>query len=260
MKTAVFDNLTIGTLGWEHSEWQGGFYPDDLPEDWQLDYYANFSPLVVVPEAYWKENFDPQNDGIQERLDTFAESLVENSQVFLAISIEANDERGLQLQTLYRVIAALSLNEQLKLYGVFVLLLGADETQLIEVGKIAHQEITENTQDFFPDLWVSCIQPAGKRFASTKKTTENAADERLQDFAWHAVVGDCLIYGDPCLWIEQLSLDGKLQARLLSEFTAQFRPAGYAGFPVVVASTQGDLALDIRAVQNLKVVSELMGY
>ena len=31
------------------------FYPDDLPEDWRLTYFANAFPAVLVPAALWQE-------------------------------------------------------------------------------------------------------------------------------------------------------------------------------------------------------------
>lgn len=43
----------IGAWGWGHSKWQDNFYPDDLPADWQLTYYSNEFPLVLVPAADW---------------------------------------------------------------------------------------------------------------------------------------------------------------------------------------------------------------
>ena len=47
------DNLQVGTLGWQYESWVGGFYPDDMPEDWWLDYYANHYRVVLVPESQW---------------------------------------------------------------------------------------------------------------------------------------------------------------------------------------------------------------
>ncbi|RDH88860.1 MAG: ABC transporter permease [endosymbiont of Seepiophila jonesi] len=43
----------ILAVGWDHPAWQGSFYPDDLPEDWRLTYYANEVPGVLVPMALW---------------------------------------------------------------------------------------------------------------------------------------------------------------------------------------------------------------
>lgn len=39
----------VGSAGWRHSGWQNSFYPEDLPEDWQLAYYANEFSAVLVP-------------------------------------------------------------------------------------------------------------------------------------------------------------------------------------------------------------------
>ena len=43
----------LGSFGWEHAQWAGGFYPDDLPEDWRLTYYANEFGCVLVPQDQW---------------------------------------------------------------------------------------------------------------------------------------------------------------------------------------------------------------
>ncbi|MBN2866444.1 MAG: hypothetical protein JXK16_10600 [Thiotrichales bacterium] len=47
------DNLQIGTFGWQVPEGQGDFYPDDMPPEWQLDYYSNLFRVVLVPEEQW---------------------------------------------------------------------------------------------------------------------------------------------------------------------------------------------------------------
>lgn len=44
----------IAARGWCHEGWRGGFYPDDLPEDWRLAYYGNEFRAVVVPAAHWE--------------------------------------------------------------------------------------------------------------------------------------------------------------------------------------------------------------
>ncbi len=40
--------LLIGACGWLHEGWSGSFYPDDLPADWQMAYYANAWPLALI--------------------------------------------------------------------------------------------------------------------------------------------------------------------------------------------------------------------
>jgi len=46
--------LRVGACDWEHSQWQGSFYPEDLPSEWRLSYYANEFSAVLVPEAKWQ--------------------------------------------------------------------------------------------------------------------------------------------------------------------------------------------------------------
>jgi len=46
--------ILIGTAGWQHPEWGNEvFYPEDLPEDWFLSFYANEFPIVLIPEHDW---------------------------------------------------------------------------------------------------------------------------------------------------------------------------------------------------------------
>jgi hypothetical protein len=45
--------ILFGSAGWDHADWQGPFYPDDLPVDWRLSYYANEFSVVLVPLSVW---------------------------------------------------------------------------------------------------------------------------------------------------------------------------------------------------------------
>ncbi len=46
--------VLVGANAWRHAEWIGGFYPEDLPEEWALAYYANEFRTVLVPEDQWQ--------------------------------------------------------------------------------------------------------------------------------------------------------------------------------------------------------------
>lgn len=48
------DNLLIGIRGWEHDQWQDGFYDDALPSEWRLCYYSNVIRSVLVPAQKWE--------------------------------------------------------------------------------------------------------------------------------------------------------------------------------------------------------------
>lgn len=45
--------LRFGTVHWRQPGGAGSYYPDDLPEDWQLGYYANELSAVLLPASAW---------------------------------------------------------------------------------------------------------------------------------------------------------------------------------------------------------------
>jgi len=47
-----------GTVGWRHASWKGDFYPDDLPEDWQLSFYNTQFRCVYLPAESWRNASD----------------------------------------------------------------------------------------------------------------------------------------------------------------------------------------------------------
>jgi len=58
--------VLIGAYGWQHKGWSGTFYPEDLPEEWQLGYYGNEFQLVVVPASYWEVKADTFDEWLEE--------------------------------------------------------------------------------------------------------------------------------------------------------------------------------------------------
>lgn len=47
--------MLIAAYGWDHAGWRGSYYPDDLPAEWRLAYYANEFRAVVVPATEWRQ-------------------------------------------------------------------------------------------------------------------------------------------------------------------------------------------------------------
>jgi len=43
----------LGARGWDHPAWQDSFYPDDLPPEWRLSYYANEFNAVLASSDLW---------------------------------------------------------------------------------------------------------------------------------------------------------------------------------------------------------------
>ncbi|MCK4707419.1 MAG: hypothetical protein KAU21_02295 [Gammaproteobacteria bacterium] len=65
-------SCSIGAWGWRHPEWEKDvFYPDDLPEDWQLSYYSNEFDLLVVPASDWSAEGYGEDDWLDDVEDKF---------------------------------------------------------------------------------------------------------------------------------------------------------------------------------------------
>lgn len=45
--------LVVGARGWEYDAWAEQYYPNDLPMDWRLAYYANEFLVTLVPANIW---------------------------------------------------------------------------------------------------------------------------------------------------------------------------------------------------------------
>jgi len=45
-------------VGLDAPNWDRDFFPEDLPEDWRLGYYANEYPGILVPAAIWAQSPD----------------------------------------------------------------------------------------------------------------------------------------------------------------------------------------------------------
>jgi hypothetical protein len=46
--------ICAGAEDWLHPDWRGGFYPEDLPDDWLLPYYNIQFQAVYLPAARWQ--------------------------------------------------------------------------------------------------------------------------------------------------------------------------------------------------------------
>ena len=46
--------LHIGTSGWHYDHWQGPFYPEGLPSEEWLAYYAGYLPTVEINNSFYQ--------------------------------------------------------------------------------------------------------------------------------------------------------------------------------------------------------------
>jgi len=47
--------IYIGACGWQYPQWNDSYYPEGLPQEWQLAFYGNEYPVVLIPAAYWAQ-------------------------------------------------------------------------------------------------------------------------------------------------------------------------------------------------------------
>ncbi|MEO1766666.1 DUF72 domain-containing protein [Thiobacter aerophilum] len=53
MTQSAMHFCALGAMGWEHGHWLGAFYPEDLPTEWRLSYYATQFDCVFLTHALW---------------------------------------------------------------------------------------------------------------------------------------------------------------------------------------------------------------
>jgi len=53
MTHAATHFCALGAIGWDHPQWVGPFYPEDLPEEWRLAYYNTQFDCVFLPYPLW---------------------------------------------------------------------------------------------------------------------------------------------------------------------------------------------------------------
>ncbi len=46
--------LSVGTSGWSYKPWKGVFYPEDLPNERMLDFYAERLPAVEINNTFYR--------------------------------------------------------------------------------------------------------------------------------------------------------------------------------------------------------------
>lgn len=80
------ERLLLGWRGWPHAEWLQGYFPEDLPEDWQLAYFSNDADALYLAEEQWQAL---DVDEVEEVL----EDLPAHFRFYLEASPEALDHR-----------------------------------------------------------------------------------------------------------------------------------------------------------------------
>ena len=63
--------LVVGARGWLHEHWQDSYYPEDIPDDWRLGFYANEFNTLLVPWEHWNGSVDELEGGLEDTDDDF---------------------------------------------------------------------------------------------------------------------------------------------------------------------------------------------
>lgn len=50
----------LGASDWRHDGWRGEFYPDDMPEEWELSFYNTQFRCVFLSKQVWMEASDEE--------------------------------------------------------------------------------------------------------------------------------------------------------------------------------------------------------
>jgi hypothetical protein len=90
--------LEIGSFGWLHDGWLDKFYPDELPEDWQLSYYANEFRFVVIPCDQWIQ-------AERDEMEQWLEDVHDNFHFMVELNHAALVDGRAQLDTLLGVLS-----------------------------------------------------------------------------------------------------------------------------------------------------------
>lgn len=195
------ENVLIGTEGWQHEAWLGSFYPEDLPEDWQLDYYSNLYRVLLVPYAVWSVW---QLDDVEE----IVEAMESPSYLYLSCEqlLEEKDWRKIQLlqQAMPELVA-----------GLFFKLPASTDVEAAEICKSAEREMKARNLSL--------------------PITLLAAHYQLPQWNWSHQ--GRVLSGAPLAYISSLIEDGKAQAEIISSFMASL-PAEQLGAPVIVGGEE----------------------
>ena len=89
--------------GWLHESWvgEGSFYPEEMPEEWRLDFFANTFRAVCVPMAQWLS----WAADLEEMLDELLESIILDED---EAAFEQEDDVHLPFQFYFAVEQALT--------------------------------------------------------------------------------------------------------------------------------------------------------
>ena len=64
-------DVVVGARGWLHEQWIASYYPEDIPDEWRLGFYANEFNTLLVPWMQWNESIEALEEGLEDTDDDF---------------------------------------------------------------------------------------------------------------------------------------------------------------------------------------------
>lgn len=64
MVLAAFE---VGAYDWQQPQWQEDYYPEEMPAEWRLTYYANEFRCALVPATQWRDEANDWSDEVNEQ-------------------------------------------------------------------------------------------------------------------------------------------------------------------------------------------------
>jgi hypothetical protein len=98
MKPTIF----LMGIGLDGPDWDRDFFPEDLPPDWRLSYYANEYGGILLPAEVWGQEQEPEDwlDDVPKVFEFHFQVRVGMSQASLDRLIQAADTLGARLKGL----------------------------------------------------------------------------------------------------------------------------------------------------------------
>ncbi len=83
----------VGTSGWVYEEWQGRFYPDDLPQEKWFDHYSDHFATVEINNSFYQLPSDETFIGWEDQAPTeFSYAVKGNRYITHMKNLKASDE------------------------------------------------------------------------------------------------------------------------------------------------------------------------
>jgi len=72
MEKSANQSFYVGSAGWAHPQWEGRFYPDELPPEWRLAFYNTLFPCVYLTYEEWSGcDMQTLSGWVEDTLDRF---------------------------------------------------------------------------------------------------------------------------------------------------------------------------------------------